>query len=621
MSTFRRLGIQKRIMLYVTVGLLVMFGSFIFVGLRAIDEARDLVFEERLATTHATAGLLERDFLHVARDVEEFSPELTEANPLRDSATNRLLTHLSGADRFPFFRVVGVWVLDPSGRLLTMTGSPNVTSHSETAAQALAAMRSSNTFTILPAPQSSMPGVPFVTIVVRAAGASGARGLVVAVHTVSINSANAYVPGDFWETRSGNRQPETQATDRQSNFHLEVVSPQGMTVLGIGEDERAGSPSSHFRVIQSLMTEDQAATLLHSPGPDEDFESHVLAAVPLGSSKFYVVLEQSADVALALPIRLRRELFAVTIVGFLAVLMVAWITTRHVVMPTVQLTAAAQRMAEGNLESPIGVTAQDEVGKLAENLDAMRQQLRLAYRQVEQTNQELESQVMERTARLDEVLAKLISAQEEERRRLARELHDEMAQTLSALSIALDRIRDGLRDDPRQAVEQLTEAKMIASQLLEETRRLILDLRPAALDDLGLGPAIRWYVETHLEEQGISATVEVAQPISRLSKHLEASLFRVIQEAVNNIIKHANAAHVIVRLTFEDSVAHVVVADDGRGFDAERALTLDGRSGENIGIIGMQERVRLLGGRLRIRSQPGQGTQVEITIPASREVA
>jgi two-component system sensor histidine kinase UhpB len=245
----------------------------------------------------------------------------------------------------------------------------------------------------------------------------------------------------------------------------------------------------------------------------------------------------------------------------------------------------------------------------------MRQQLRTAYQQLEQTNKTLEIQVRERTARLGELLSRTISAQEDERARLARELHDETAQTLGALSIAMDRARDYLDETQQpEAAERLREARSITSGLLEETRRLILDLRPMALDDLGLAPAIRWYAETHLEEAGIRATVEVDQPLRRLPQHLEVSLFRMVQEAVNNIVRHSGARHACIRLAFRDSVAMVRVSDDGHGFDAERVfgLTVHSRS---VGLLGMQERVRLLNGKVTVESHPDTGTTIEIEIP------
>jgi signal transduction histidine kinase len=141
-----------------------------------------------------------------------------------------------------------------------------------------------------------------------------------------------------------------------------------------------------------------------------------------------------------------------------------------------------------------------------------------------------------------------------------------------------------------------------------------------ALDDLGLAPAIRWYAETHLEEAGVLASIEVDQPSKRLPQHLEVSLFRMVQEAVNNIARHADAHHAHIRLTFRESVASVRVTDDGRGFDAEAVLGL-AVPVRSVGLLGMQERVRLLNGHLTIDSQPGTGTVISIEIPIEEGAA
>ena len=258
------------------------------------------------------------------------------------------------------------------------------------------------------------------------------------------------------------------------------------------------------------------------------------------------------------------------------------------------------------------------MGDLAESLDTMRRKRMAAYQELESVNKGLESQVRERTARLEEVLRKIISAQEEERYRLARELHDETAQTIGALSISLDRARDGLEEeDDTDALKHLLEAKTIATRLLEETRRLILDLRPQALDDLGLGPAIRWYAEIHLEELGVAVTVEI-EPVSRMPEHIEVSLFRVIQEAINNIGKHTNAKHAHIRLARQDSKVSVMISDDGKGFNADRVME-SSVHGNNVGLLGMQERVRLLNGSIQIHSQEGAGTEISIDIPILEE--
>lgn len=617
-ARFARLGIQQRIMLYVAVGLAIMFGSFAILGLRSIEQATELVYRERLSTAYTITGILERDFVHVARDVQEDSRGLSTADEQRSSiAARRALAHLSETDPFRFFHVTGLWVLDAKGQLVAEAGTPRFRANSETVAIVSAAVNApASQFVVLSAVNGSVEGISFGTIAVRLADPAGSVSRVVAVHTVGANSTGPYVPTYDWASGSEGPPSSAPSENPQVKYHLEVVSPAGLVVLGVGEDEKPGTQSPHYPIIQRLVAERKAATLLHEPAAGNVFRPHVMAVVPLASSDFYLILEQPVDVALALPMQMQQGLLLLTSLGFLAALILAWITTRHVVKPTEQLTVAAQRMAQGDLESPINISAQDEVGKLAESLDTMRQKLQAAYYQLENANKELESQVKERTSRLGELLRKIISAQEEERYRLARELHDETAQTLGALSISLDRARDSLESSRPHTMEQILEAKAIATRLLEETRRLILDLRPLVLDDLGLGPAIRWYAETHLDEQGVAATVEVDQPATRLPKHVEISLFRVIQEAVNNIAKHAQARQAHIRLTFRGSVATAVIADDGKGFDADRVLG-SGAPVESVGLLGMQERVRLLNGRIRICSQEGRGTEVAVEIPVA----
>ncbi len=619
LTSYKRLGIQKRIMLYVAVGLTLMFGIFALVGLELVQRATELVYEERLNTAYTTAGVLNKDFFHVTREVKEESSSLLSGDEQRlKTAIQALLKHLSETDPFPFFRVTGVSVLNNDGRLLAETGKPEMTAESLAPVLSWVTDASGEEYGIVSMGSGGIEGVPHATIITRRAGNYGSPDLAIGVHTLSLNSADFYIPTSYGQSSSGQASTPSQDETRQGSYHLEIMDPDGIIVLGIGEDEHPGEVSLHFATIQDIMAERKATTLLHKPAPGETFKSHVMAIVPLISSNFYVIFEQPTDVVLALPSEMRLRITLIASIGFLATLLVTWITTRHVVKPTEQLTSAALRIASGDLESPISIRAQDEVGDLAESLDTMRRKMLAAYQEIEIVNKGLESQVRERTARLEEVLRKIISAQEEERYRLARELHDETAQTIGALSISLDRARDGLEeDDDTDALKHLLEAKTIATRLLEETRRLILDLRPQALDDLGLGPAIRWYAETHLEELGVAVTVEI-EPVNRMPEHIEVSLFRVIQEAINNIGKHANAKHAHIRLARQDSKVSVMISDDGKGFNADRVME-SSVHGNNVGLLGMQERVRLLNGSIQIHSQEGAGTEISIDIPILEE--
>lgn len=614
---FDRIGIQKRIMLYVTVGLAAMFGGFAYLGFRAVGEATQLVYQERLGTAYTTAGIIERDLLHVARDADEVFGEsgaLTADALAADG--ERLRSHLASTDPFPFFRITGVWVVAGSGATTASAGEPRIgTSDRVARIVSAAADMGDAPYVVMGAVAPTSEGVPFATMVVRPSRPAGAVPLLVAIHSVSINTSSAYEPTTYWRTSSGAGPAAMGQDSAATSYHLEIIDAAGVAVLGVGADEHPGETSRHLEVVRGIVARHEAAVIVHDPERADGFSAHAMAVVPLRSSPFYLILEQPTDVALSLPMDLRRSVSLAAILGFLAALLVAWVTTRHVIRPTEQLTAAAQRMARGDLESRIAVKAQDEMGRLAENLEAMRGQLRSAYSQVSAANERLEGQVAERTARLSDLLSKVISAQEEERRRLARELHDETAQTMGALSIALDRARRELGEATPEARAQLQEAQEIVQRLLEDTRRLILDLRPMALEDLGLVPAIRWYAETHLQERGVRTTIDPGtMPGARLAPHLEVALFRIAQEAVNNIARHAGAREATIRLSLTQSAVRIAVADDGRGFDVDRALASPGGS---VGLMGLQERARLLNGRMEIRSEPGKGTQLMVEVPAA----
>lgn len=214
-----------------------------------------------------------------------------------------------------------------------------------------------------------------------------------------------------------------------------------------------------------------------------------------------------------------------------------------------------------------------------------------------------------------ELLAREIKVQEEERRRIARELHDEVGQSLTGLIMSLDALEQTLPLDGRERSHlrrYLTEARDIASGTLQEIRRVIFDLRPTLLDDLGLAAAVDWYAKTSLSKAGIHPIVRASGLDSRLPQRLEVALYRLVQEAVANVIKHSYARECTVSLTGSNGAVETVVEDDGRGFNPDKIS----RAGEeHLGIVGMQERVRSLGGQFAIDSQPGGGTRVHIRIP------
>lgn len=619
---FRRIGLQRRIMLFVTAGLAVMFGLLALLGLGAIDQATQLVYQERLATAYTTAGSLERDFARVANDADQTSDELglVHAGTVATGAADALLAHFGRIAPYPFFRVSGVWLLDARGGLLEQAGQPETVPAAAVGATAVAPPGAAGgTYAVGRARGTVPDAIALATVTVRLGSAGPTLAPLAVIHLVSLNSTSDYVPATYG--RPLTTSPASPEAAPLPGYHLEVVDPDGIALLGIGADERPGQISHHFNAIRTLIATRGAAAMIHEPGPTDTFAPHVMAVVPLGSTPFYVVLEEPIDVALALPNQLRDRLLLTIVPGFLGALLIAWVTTRHVVKPTEQLTDAAGRMASGDLASPITVRADDEIGLLAESLEAMRQQLRSAQEATERTTAQLEERVAERTARLNHVLGQTINAQEEERRSLARELHDETAQSLAALAVSLDRARDELGNPAFDARERIGEARATAGRLLAETRRLMMGLRPAVLDDLGLLPAIRWYAESTLGPQGIETLIEADEPAPRLPRYLEVALFRIIQEAVTNVAKHAQAQTVTIGLAVEHDTITVSVVDDGRGFTTDAAVGRSGSTGEQVGLVGMQERVRLLNGHIQIHSAEGVGTTVVVDVPILPDAA
>ncbi|MBI4338441.1 MAG: HAMP domain-containing protein [Chloroflexi bacterium] len=213
-----------------------------------------------------------------------------------------------------------------------------------------------------------------------------------------------------------------------------------------------------------------------------------------------------------------------------------------------------------------------------------------------------------------ELLAKVIGAQEEERKRIARELHDEPSQVLSGVLLHLDKVERRLREQGGAASGDIEEVRQGARAAMESLARITTELRPQALDDLGFVPAIRWYAEQRLAHEGVQVDQEVVGRPDRLLPEIEVAVFRIMQEALNNVAKHAHATRVRIRLGFGESEVKGEIEDNGKGFSVQVAPDRS-RDGAGLGLLGMQERAALLGGRLSVTSSPGVGTRVSFQIP------
>ena len=226
-----------------------------------------------------------------------------------------------------------------------------------------------------------------------------------------------------------------------------------------------------------------------------------------------------------------------------------------------------------------------------------------------------ESELRASRQQLRTLSRRLIEVQERERSHIARELHDHVGQALTALKLNLDMIAPTAEDSPTQ--RRVQDSISIVGDLLEEVRTLAFELRPPLLDDLGLVAALRWYTSRQAERSGLEARFGAPASGLQLDGEVASACFRVAQEAITNAVKHSDAKNLIVELEARDGECLLTVEDDGVGFDATR-VTSAGPEGASMGIVGMQERVSLVGGSLTIESQPDIGTTVSAHFPLER---
>ena len=307
--------------------------------------------------------------------------------------------------------------------------------------------------------------------------------------------------------------------------------------------------------------------------------------------------------------------------GLLATLIAASLglaMARSVVVPVRRMNATMRRLAAGDLSERVDVENNDELGDLAARIN--RTAGALADLQAARLAQE---RARAREEALQERMAQVTRAQEEERRRIARELHDGLGPSLAAIGNQLRASRAIVRSDPAQAEAELEEVERGLRDHVRQIRELIYDLRPPALDQLGLAEAVRQYAERFARDAGVDATVRTDGDLA-LDPLAEVTIFRVMQECLSNVHRHAGAKCVELSLERADGRVTLTVADDGRGFDYQ-AVTEGAvgsgsaerdAEGAGLGLLGMRERAALVGGELDVSSASGTGTRVVLQLPA-----
>ncbi len=361
----------------------------------------------------------------------------------------------------------------------------------------------------------------------------------------------------------------------------------------------------------------------HSANNASDKRDMILAFAPLEMAPWGISIQEPREDIFA-PARKLIGTFATLAVIFIGTAFILTIgISRSIVDPLKELIRGTDRIARGELSKPVAPQGSDEIGTLSQSFESMRGKLVESRESINRHTQELETRVEERTRQInasqrkaEELLKKVISSQEDERKRIARELHDD---TLQELSAALMRI-DLCRLHPGEAtLETIDTLRGIVVNAWDGVLGIVQNLRPTLLDDLGLAAAVKSLLDLHLAENNVNYFINSAGVSDkRFRPEVEITLFRIVQEAVMNIARHAHAENVFVRFRIEDNIVTVDIEDDGEGFDLGLLFTpgsRDVKDRRGLGLLGMRERVLLIGGKFELCSMPGLGTRVGIRIP------
>ncbi len=420
--------------------------------------------------------------------------------------------------------------------------------------------------------------------------------------------------------------------DMGRNEYIDVVDSNGV-VLASSVPSRMFTQYNRDNFFTTLIDNHQeqvtACYSCHVAGNKNVKVPTIIAFAPLETAPWGVAIQEPRGDVFSPIAKLRRNFVVLGMFFMGTALLLTVGINRSIVNPLKTLIRGADRIAKGDLSKSISPQGSDEIGVLSHSFETMRVKLVESLDRIMRQNLDLEHRVQERTRQIKDsqkqaevLLKKIITTQEDERKRIARELHDA---TLQDLSAALMRV-DMCKLHPDKVTEQeVHKIREIVLSAWNGVIGIIQNLRPTLLDDLGLTAAIKSLLGTHLGEEGINYFMNTEGVKDRRFRPVvEITLFRIIQEAIMNIARHAKAENVFVLFKIADDMVHVEIEDDGEGFDLNaifHSSTHELKDRRGLGLMGMKERVGLLGGKFEIFSQPGIGTKIHLQIPlASSEV-
>jgi len=540
-------GLGAKMALFVVIGSLSLIGLFGYLGTAALDENTQRTLQERVVLAQTTARHIDAILSIVESSLTESATQDGWGDPGR---INSALAHTSRRLNFLASRV---FLLDHTGHVLA-ANPPLTSTVSFDQFAAVTAALNGQPFAVsrYARPLDSTDSSTIAVVPIRDRFGKVTHALLVGINLTSPQLRTFTHPIGLGATG-----------------YMDLVDLSGTTIAST-RAERISSSSDHRDSLAAMIRDHHERVSMchdcHTVATTEPIRE-ILAFAPLERAQWGIAVHQSEDEVFAAMRLLQARIFALLVIAIAGALILVYLTTRSVIVPVQALTAATQRITAGDLETPLQPRGQDEIGVLARSFDAMRARLQDSMAEIRAWNRELNARVQERTAECEharseiehlflelqrkestrrELLHRVISAQEEERKRIARELHDETSQILIGMVYRLERAtemiaRGKLRpSETRVLLEKLLELTQTARA---EVNRVILDLRPMLLDQLGLVPALRSYAEERFVETDLSWNIRIVGEPRRLAPPIEAALFRVAQEAINNIARHARTPY------------------------------------------------------------------------------
>ena len=613
------MGLQKKIFLYAAISLIALMSLLTWISIQTNSQATEMVHQERLSLVTNIAAGMDDIIKHLKEETVESALSLGQQwqNTITDAQKTQLALTRNYLQEYPLSfqmsdRSLFVVLVDSNGKVMwTDPLMPDKIGANLDGSLAFQHIKQGSLAYTGTGDSVLTTGVSALTLAVPISDKQGkVQGvLVVDVPTSTIDNGFTY------------------ALKRQSgNYTLELVSDSNGLIIASSVNDTASVYSVHWSSVSSLAQSHSAGIVTHTRAGEEE---HLVAFAPLNQIAWGVVLERPQEKTLSLPWMGERPLL---VSGLILVLAggLMWLVTRQIVRPLLRLSSTARKFGAGDLEAPIPVTGHDEIGDLAKSLDTMRGQLKHSLDEIGAWNTELEQRVKQRTSELEkldqklreqnkergDLLGKIISTQEDERKRIARELHDEVGQSITSLMIGFRLLET---NDPEKMRQGIANLKRLSASTLDEVRHLALELRPSSIDDLGLVAALQQYVRDYSEKFMVNADFQSSGfEGKRLRPELEIALYRIIQEALTNVAKHSEASKVSVLMSIRNESIVAIVEDNGKGFDAD-SLLASRTTEKKLGLYGMQERASLIGGVLTIEATPGKGTTIFLEVPLKGE--